>query len=163
MSMYLGVSLAADTDNTISVGQAAEDNDAFAVGQPVSVAVGMATEDDAALSVTSPTVAAGYTQVRVTGTDPASTVGVTSTMVSPDDRMFLYARNTSGSPVTVTVVVPWAQYGQGRPDAPTVVAATTGTAYIGPLTADLADPTTGLVTFTVSPTSASFFVDVVRI
>jgi hypothetical protein len=46
-------------------------------------------------------------------------------------------------------VVPGSAYGQARPDVAVSLPAT-GDRLIGPLTADLADPTTGFVTITRS-------------
>lgn len=67
----------------------------------------------------------------------------------PGDRVFLHVKNSGGSSVTVTVVVPGSEYGQPRPDIPVTVAAT-GEEFIGPLVADLADPTTHDVGWTYS-------------
>jgi hypothetical protein len=60
------------------------------------------------------------------------------------------ARNASGSPITVTVVVPGTYAGQPLTDVPVSVPATTGERWIGPLSSRLADPTTGLINITYS-------------
>lgn len=61
--------------------------------------------------------------------------------ITPDDRTFLWVKNASGSPITVTVVVPGAYFGQNLPDVAVSVPATTGERMIGPLDRRLADPT----------------------
>jgi hypothetical protein len=90
-------------------------------------------------------------QVGITGTAPtyANASGGGDTVV-PDDRAFLIVKNTSGSPVNVTVVVPGSVYGQPRADVVVSVPATTGERWIGPLVADLADPADGLIDITYS-------------
>jgi len=67
-----------------------------------------------------------------TATTLASAAGGGDT-VTPDDRTFLWVKNGSGSPITVTVVVPGAYYGQNLGDVAVSVPATTGERMIGPL------------------------------
>lgn len=81
--------------------------------------------------------------------------------VAPGARTFLYVRNADASDKTVTVVRPGQTYGQNNPDIPVVVTAGEFR-LIGPLTSDLADPTTGLVGITYSAVT-SVTVGAVRI
>lgn len=69
--------------------------------------------------------------------------------VAWDARAFLWVKNASAGPVTVTMVVPGSQYGQPRPDVPVVVPANSDR-FIGPLVRDLAEPADGRVDFTYS-------------
>lgn len=68
--------------------------------------------------------------------------------------MFLHVKNASGSPITVTLVVPAARTYEPNVaiTSPTVsVPATTGDRMIGPVDgATFSDPTTGLCTITYS-------------
>lgn len=92
-------------------------------------------------------------QVTIVGTTPTyGAVAATDTVV-PDSRGFLIVKNGNASPDTATVVVPGSTYGQANPDVPVTVPATTGERWIGPLTPDLADPTTGLISITHSVTT----------
>lgn len=70
--------------------------------------------------------------------------------VAPNDRGMLVFRNGDASSKTVTIVVPGnTKYGQANPDVAQIVPAG-ATAYIGPLQSDLADPITGVISFTYS-------------
>jgi hypothetical protein len=60
---------------------------------------------------------------------------------------------TGGTAITTTLVVPGTAYGQARPDVAYSIG-TNSNRLIGPLTSDLADPTTGLVTITHSVNTA---------
>lgn len=60
---------------------------------------------------------------------------------------------TAGTGITTTLVVPGSLYGQARPDVVYTIS-TNSNRLIGPLTSDLADPTTGLITITHSATTA---------
>lgn len=60
---------------------------------------------------------------------------------------------TAGTGITTTLVVPGTAYGQNRPDVAYTIT-TNSNRLIGPLTSDLADPSTGLVTITHSATTA---------
>jgi len=91
-----------------------------------------------------------------------STCTATDTVV-PDDRAFLEWRNTNAGANNVVVTVPGSVYGQPRADVSFAVPATTGTYRFGPLVSDLADPATGLISFTNSQTGAGSTVQVVRI
>lgn len=97
------------------------------------------------------------------GAVPAFGTTTATDTVVPDDRAFLEFRNTSGSVNNVVVIVPGTEYGQARPDISFAVAATTGTYRFGPLVQDLADPNTGLISFTNSNTSAGSGVQLVRV
>lgn len=94
---------------------------------------------------------------------PAFNTCTATDTVVPDERSFLEWRNTSGTINNVVVVVPGSEYGQARPDVSFSVAATTGTYRFGPMVADLADPTTGLISVTHSNTGAGSGVQLVRI
>lgn len=89
-------------------------------------------------------------QIAVTGTTVtfvAASAGGDACV--PDDRVFLRVKNGSGSSINVTVVVPGSTYGQPNPDPVIAVPATTGDVTID-LPPALADPTTGLVSWTYS-------------
>lgn len=75
-----------------------------------------------------------------------------SETVTPAGNLYLHVK-TVGTGTTVGVVVPGAVYGQARPDVAVVIGTNTDR-IIGPLVADLADPTTGLITITYSATTA---------
>lgn len=92
-----------------------------------------------------------HQQVQITGPaiSLASAAGGGDTVV-PDDRLFLWVKNASGAPITVTVVVPGTYFGQALPDVAVSVPATTGERLIGPLDRRLADPSTGLINITYS-------------
>jgi len=76
----------------------------------------------------------------------------TSETFVPGNNVY-YVVFTVGTAITTTVVVPGSQYGQNRPDVAHSIG-TNSNRFIGPLVADLADPTTGLVTITHSATTA---------
>lgn len=76
-----------------------------------------------------------------------------SDTITPDDRLFLHVKNTSGMPDTVTVVVPGTTYGQANPDYTVSVPATTGDKLI-PIYPAVADPSTGLIIVTHSQTAS---------
>lgn len=92
-----------------------------------------------------------HQQVAATGTAVSLTAAAGGgDTVNPDDRVFLWVKNGSGAPITVTVVVPGAFYGQNLGDIAVSVPATTGERLIGPLDRKLADPSTGVVNITYS-------------
>jgi len=93
-------------------------------------------------------------QVAVTGTTPAYVAVSSSDTIVPDERTFLIVKNAGGSGDNAVVVVPGTTYGQARADVTVNVPATTGERWIGPLVADLADPSTGLITVTHSFTTS---------
>lgn len=70
----------------------------------------------------------------------------------PGNNVYLHVK-TGGTGTTVTVVVPGSTYGQARPDVSSGAIGTSTDRIIGPLVADLADPTTGLVTIQYSSTA----------
>jgi hypothetical protein len=89
-------------------------------------------------------------QIQITG--PAITLVAAAgggDTVTPSDRTFLWVKNGSGSPITVTVVTPGTYYGQAIADVPISVPATTGERMIGPLDFRLAD-TNQVVSITYS-------------
>lgn len=70
--------------------------------------------------------------------------------VPPSDRGCLVFRNGDAASKTVTLIVPGnTKWGVANPD-PTYVVPAGQTCYIGPLPAELADTTTGLISFTYS-------------
>lgn len=76
----------------------------------------------------------------------------TSETFVPGNNIY-YLVLTVGTAITTTLVVPGTLYGQARPDVAYSIG-TNSNRLIGPLTSDLADPTTGLVTITHSATTA---------
>lgn len=93
-------------------------------------------------------------QVSITGTTPSyGAVSASDTLV-PDPRGFLIVKNAGGSIDNAVVVVPGTSYGQNNPDVTVSVPATTGERWIGPMTPELADPVTGLITVTHSFTTS---------
>lgn len=92
-------------------------------------------------------------QVAITGPTITLSAANSSDTVVPDERVFLWYKNTNAAVRNISVVVPGTVFGQARPDVPVVIAGTTGEELIGPLVADLADPTTGLITVTIDATA----------
>ena len=80
------------------------------------------------------------------------TPGTTARDFVPGNNIY-YLVLTAGTGITATLVVPGNLYGQARPDVAYTIS-TNSNRLIGPLTADLADPTTGLVTINLSATTA---------
>lgn len=92
-------------------------------------------------------------QVAITGPTIVLSAANSSDTVVPDERVFLWYKNTNAAVRNISIVVPGSVFGQARPDVPVVIAATTGEELIGPMVADLADPTTGLITATIDATA----------
>ena len=89
-------------------------------------------------------------QIPVTGFTPTfAAAGAGGDAANPDDRTFLRVKNGSAGAINVTVVVPGSLYGQALADPVVVVPATTGDVLIN-LPSGLADPATGLVSWTYS-------------
>lgn len=93
-------------------------------------------------------------QVTITGTTPSYGAVSSSDTVIPDDGVFLIVKNAGGTSDNCTVVVPGSTYGQANPDIVTAVPITTGERWIGPLSQQYADPSTGLITITHSFTTS---------
>lgn len=91
-------------------------------------------------------------QVQITGPAITHAAAAASDTITPGDRVFAWVK-TAGTATTATVTVPGTQYGQARADVPVAIG-TNSERLIGPLVADLADPATGVVTLTCSPTTA---------
>ena len=91
-------------------------------------------------------------QVQITGPAITHAAAATSDTVAPDDRLFLWYKSTQGTTEVISVVTPTSlnQFGQNLPDVTVTIPATTGERLIGPITRDLADPATGLVTITIA-------------
>lgn len=89
-------------------------------------------------------------QIGITGTKitPVAAGGSGDT-VTPDDRTCVEVTNGSGGAITATVVVPGSLYGQARADIAKSIP-NGETHRFGGLVADLADPTTGLISITYS-------------
>lgn len=93
-----------------------------------------------------------YTQSSVVGaTIPWAPAAAGDTVAVASDGVLL-VRNGSGSPVTVTVVVPGSKYGQARPDITKAIAAGAD-AVFGPFPADIGDPTDRMVHVNYSATA----------
>lgn len=75
----------------------------------------------------------------------------TSETFVPGNNIY-YLVLTTSTGITTTLVVPGSVYGQARPDVAYTIT-TSSNRLIGPLSSDLADPTTGLVTITHSATT----------
>ena len=89
---------------------------------------------------------------NVQGTAITYSTPTTSETFVPGNNIY-YIVITVGTAITTTVVVPGSTYGQARPDI-AISIGTNQVRVIGPLVADLADPTTGVVTITHSVTTA---------
>jgi hypothetical protein len=93
-------------------------------------------------------------QVTITGTTPSYGAVASADTLVPDGRAFLIVKNASGTSDNAVVVVPGTTYGQNNPDVTVAVPITTGERWIGPMTPELADPATGLITITHSQTAS---------
>lgn len=84
-------------------------------------------------------------QVAITGTlvTYAAATATTGDTVAPDDHTCFEVVNGSGGTITATLTIPGTTFGQANPDV-AVSIANGVTRRIGPLTAGIADPTTGL-------------------
>lgn len=86
--------------------------------------------------------------IKITGDAITYTAPTASDTVQADDRAFWHVK-AGATATTFTVVVPGSKFGQPLPDV--VVGPLTSTdRFIGPLTVELADPSTGLVTLLTS-------------
>jgi hypothetical protein len=103
-------------------------------------------------------------QIGYAGTLPTLSAATTSDTVAPDDRVFLWYKNTDASTEPISIVTPTTlnKFGQDLPNIVVTIAATTGEEMIGPMVADLADPTTGLITITMA-SAAGVTVAAVRV
>lgn len=100
----------------------------------------------------------------ITGLTPTYTLVSASDTVrfnTGSGKVFLICKNTSGSPNTVTVVVPGSTFGQPNPDVAVTVVATTGEKWIGPLDKRLA--VSGAVTVTNSAPASGVVMAVVEL
>ena len=89
-------------------------------------------------------------QIQITGSAITLTAAAGGgDTITPSDRTFLWVKNGSGSPITVTVVVPNSYFGQPLADVAVSVPATTGERLVGPLDRRLANAS-GLVDITYS-------------
>lgn len=89
-------------------------------------------------------------QIGITGPAITPVAAGASDTVKPSDRLFLFYQNTNAATRDITVIVPGTNHGQPLADVVVTIAATNGMEFIGPITRDLADPATGLVTVTTS-------------
>ncbi len=72
----------------------------------------------------------------------------------PDDRTFLYVKNSNAATRTITITTPATSRTLAIADPTNTIGATTGELLFGPFPADLyADPTTGFATVTPSATA----------
>lgn len=103
-----------------------------------------------------------YQQITLDGgVDRSAAVTPTaSDTVAPDDRGFLDYENTDAAARTIEIVTPAGLNfaGADLPNLSYNLPATSGRLRIGPLVRQLADPTTGLITVTITATAG---VDVV--
>ncbi len=100
----------------------------------------------ALLTVQTPTPSAGLV--------PSYGAANASDTFVPDDRTFLYVKNTNAATRTITITTPGTFRGLSIQDPGPTIAATTGELILGPFPADTyADPTTGLCTVTPSATA----------
>ena len=102
-------------------------------------------------------------QITIGGATITLAAASASDTVAPDDRLFLWYKNTNAATRDITVVVPGSYYAQNLADVVVTIAATTGEELIGPIDRKLADPTTGLVTINVTPAITNVTVAAVRI
>ena len=102
-------------------------------------------------------------QVSITGATITLVAAAATDTVAPDDRVFLWYKNTNAATRNIEVVVPGDYYAQALPNVNVTIAATTGEELIGPIDRRLADPTTGLVTINVTPAVTNVTVAAVRI
>jgi hypothetical protein len=89
---------------------------------------------------------------NITGSAITYSTPTTTDTAVPGNNVYWHVK-TVGTAVTATVVVPGSAYGQARPDVAVAIGTNTDR-IIGPLTADLADPTTGFVNLNLSATTA---------
>jgi hypothetical protein len=94
-----------------------------------------------------------HQQITITGATITLGATAASDTVNPDDRLFLWYKNTNAATRDITIVVPGTYYAQNLADVTVTIAATTGEELIGPIDTRLADPTTGLVTVNHSATA----------
>jgi len=98
-----------------------------------------------------------YQSIRhltTTGGGIALTVPNVSDTIAPDDRGFLYLQNSNASPRVVTIPSPAGlDFGtKALPDQTYDLAGTLGFQWI-PMSAQLADPVTGLITINIDATA----------
>ncbi len=88
--------------------------------------------------------------IPVTGLTPSFVAaGAGGDTCNPDDLVVLRVKNASGSPINVIIANPATYYAQAGPSITVAVPATTGDVLID-LPASLANPATGLVSWTYS-------------
>lgn len=93
-----------------------------------------------------------HQQIQITGPAITHAAASTSDTVAADDRVFLWYKSTQGTTEVISIVTPTSlnQFGQDLPNVTVTIPASPGERLIGPLTRDLADPLTGLVTVTIA-------------
>lgn len=85
----------------------------------------------------------------ITGKAPTyAAPGTSNTIKYVNAPQFLIVKNTDGSPINVTVVVPGSKFGQANPDVVVAVPATTGERWIGPFDSEMA--VDGVITVNIS-------------
>jgi hypothetical protein len=97
--------------------------------------------------------------VPLAGLSPNLVAAGSDTVNVTSDRMYLVIRNAHATNTsTVTIVVPGSAWGQAKPDVVLTIAALTERFFWGPLAAELADASTGVInvntTGTGTPTIA---------
>lgn len=92
-------------------------------------------------------------QTSIAGAVATPAAVTSSDTFKPGDRLALFVNNGSASSINVTITVPGnTKYGQANPAVVVAVPATSAK-VIGPFPADLANPTTGVVTVAYSATA----------
>lgn len=88
------------------------------------------------------------------GLVPSYSAAAASDTFVPDDRTFLYVKNTNAATRTIAITVAATVRGQTVTNPAPTIAATTGELVLGPFPADTyANPSTGLCTVTPSATT----------
>lgn len=87
----------------------------------------------------------------ITGAALTYSAVTASDTVTPGNNVYYHVKTGGTNNAPLTVVVPGSVYGQARADV-TVTVPISSDRIIGPLVADLADPTTGVVTISNSGT-----------
>lgn len=106
--------------------------------------------------------------ITLDGVTPTFTTAVAGNSTAiPNDRTFLIVRNAAAGGRNVFVFVPGDYLGQARPDVaipiPVAAGAVLGEKLIGPLNDALADPLTGLVTWTYGSLQGDLSIALVEI
>lgn len=91
-------------------------------------------------------------QIGNTGFLPTLGAANATDTVAPDDRVFLWVKNTNAATRDIVITVPGSTFNIANPDITVTVAATTGEEMIS-LAGVPADPATGTILITPSATA----------